>query len=265
MDPRPQREIYIGISLAIFTTLIWSGNFVVARAAYRQIPPVSLAFYRWLSATVIILPFGFQKVIAEKTVLLKNASYIFWTALTGIGLFNTCIYVAGHYSPAINLALIGTTSSPIMAVVLARIFLKENVTWIRIFGLAICISGILLLMGKGSLHPVTFFIRRYLDITWSILLCHIQCPGKEKAFRYFSACFCLHYFYYRHMYHISFFFGGEIPFFAGAMEQQFVSYHPLSRPRQFCYFLFVLECGHCKAWGGTYSIVRQPDPDFQQY
>ncbi len=154
MNPKPRKEIYIGIGLAVLATIIWSGNFVIARSAHKQIPPVSLAFYRWLCATIIILPFGFQKIFIEKKILLNNKLYLFFAALTGIALFNTCVYVAGHYSSAINLALIGTTSSPIMAVILARIFLKEKISWLRLVGLAICISGILLLMGKGSFRQI---------------------------------------------------------------------------------------------------------------
>ncbi|HLK30610.1 MAG TPA: DMT family transporter [Puia sp.] len=168
MNPKPQRGVYIGILLAVLTTLIWSGNFVVARSAREQVPPISLAFYRWLCATIIILPFGFRKIIAEKEILLKNKWYLLFAALTGIALFNTCVYVAGHYSSAINLALIGTTSSPIMAVILARIFLKEKITWLRILGLAICISGILLLMGKGSFTEIINF-RFSLGDVWVLL------------------------------------------------------------------------------------------------
>src|ERR1017187_6974698 len=126
MNLKPaNRNIYIGVLLSVFATLIWSGNFIVARAAFKLMPPVTMAFYRWLTATVIILPFGFKKAVAEKKTLLGNKSYLFWASLTGIALFNTCVYVAGHYSPAINLALVGTTASPIMAVILARVFLKE--------------------------------------------------------------------------------------------------------------------------------------------
>ena len=168
MNHASRQSIYLGISLAVLTTLIWSGNFVVARAAYKQIPPVSLAFYRWFSATLIILPFGFKKILASKAILQKNKWYLFWTALTGIGLFNTCIYVAGHYSPAINLALIGTTSSPIIAVILARIFLKEEITWIRVIGIAVCISGILYLMGKGSFRQI-LLLRFSVGDLWVIL------------------------------------------------------------------------------------------------
>jgi drug/metabolite transporter (DMT)-like permease len=64
------------------------------------------------------------------------------------------VYVAGHYSSAINLALIGTTSSPIMAVILARIFLKEKITSLRVIGLLLCIFGILYLMGQGNLRHI---------------------------------------------------------------------------------------------------------------
>ncbi len=154
MNPKPQRAIYIGISLAVLTTLIWSGNFVVARSAHKLVPPIGLAFYRWLCATIIILPFGFKKIIIEKKILLDNKLYLFFAALTGITLFNTCVYVAGHYSSAINLALIGTTSSPIMAVILARIFLKEKITWLRVLGLLLCIFGILYLMGQGNFRHI---------------------------------------------------------------------------------------------------------------
>jgi drug/metabolite transporter (DMT)-like permease len=65
-------------------------------------------------------------------------------------LFNTFVYIAGHYTTAINLALIGTTSSPIMSIIMARIFLKERVGWMRLAGMFICIAGILFLLSRGD-------------------------------------------------------------------------------------------------------------------
>jgi drug/metabolite transporter (DMT)-like permease len=168
MNPKSQKAIYTGILLAVLATLIWSGNFIVARAAFKLMPPVTMAFYRWLTATIIILPFGFKQVIEEKKILLENKRYLFWSAVTGITLFNTCVYVAGHYSSALNLALIGTTSSPVMAVILARIFLKEKITWLRVAGLALCISGILFLMGKGSFKQI-ILLRFSIGDVWVLL------------------------------------------------------------------------------------------------
>jgi drug/metabolite transporter (DMT)-like permease len=150
-------KIYAGIGLAILATLIWSGNFVVARGVFRQIPPISLAFFRWLTAVLFLAPFALQRFAKDWKIFKKNFPYLFWTALTGIALFNTFVYIAGHYSTAINMAIIGTTSSPIMAIVLAAIFLKERITFLRLLGVLVCISGILLLISKGSWQVLTGF------------------------------------------------------------------------------------------------------------
>lgn len=139
-----------GIALAVLATLIWSGNFIVARAVYKEISPIQLAFYRWATATLLLFPFALKVCIAEWPQLKKHLPYLFWISLTGISLFNTFVYIAGHYTSAINLALIGTTSSPVFANILARIFLKEKFGIAKISGMLICIAGILVLLSKGN-------------------------------------------------------------------------------------------------------------------
>ncbi len=157
MTNHPKKDIYLGITLAIIATIIWSGNFIISRGVNQQIGPVSLAFYRWLTATVIIAPFAWKKFTAEKKKISANWKYLGWVALTGITLFNTFVYVAGHYTTAINMALIGTTSSPIFATIMAVVFLKEKMNMYRIIGMLICISGILLLISRGSLQVLASF------------------------------------------------------------------------------------------------------------
>lgn len=152
-----KKELFIGISLAVLATIIWSGNFVVARGVIKQIPPVGLAFYRWATASLILLPFAWKRFRAEKDVLLQHKSYLFWTALTGVTLFNTFVYIAGHHSPAINLALIGTTSSPVFSIVLAAIFLKERINAWRVVGVLLCLTGILYLLSQGSWERLKTF------------------------------------------------------------------------------------------------------------
>lgn len=141
-----------GIALAVLATLIWSGNFIVARGVHKEITPVQLAFYRWGTATILLFPFALKTCIAEWPQLKKHLPYLFWISLTGISLFNTLVYIAGHYTSAINLALIGTTSSPVFANILARIFLKEKLGVAKISGMLICIVGILVLLSKGNLQ-----------------------------------------------------------------------------------------------------------------
>lgn len=156
--------------LAVVATIIWSGNFVVAGGITKEIPPVSLAFYRWLTATIIIAPFAIRQLIREKSVLHTKWKYLVWISLFGITVYNTLIYVAGHTLSVsvINLALIGTTSSPVMSIILAALFLKETIKPLRVIGLLICITGILLLLSKGSWQKLAHF--HFTEGDWWILL-----------------------------------------------------------------------------------------------
>src|SRR5215216_3750282 len=47
---------------AILAAILWSGNFIAARALHQNISPVSLAFFRWLIATVLILPIAWKQL-----------------------------------------------------------------------------------------------------------------------------------------------------------------------------------------------------------
>jgi drug/metabolite transporter (DMT)-like permease len=148
---------YIGILLATIAAIIWAGNFVIARGVNQQIPPITLAFFRWSLATLLMLPIAFNKFRSELHILKKHKSYLFWVALSGITLFNTCLYISGHYTTAINMALISTTSSPIFATTLAILFIGERINKYRLMGMMVCLSGVLLLISNGSFQTLLSF------------------------------------------------------------------------------------------------------------
>lgn len=151
------RKMYKGVGLTLLAVLIWSGNFIVARGVFRQIPPVSLAFYRWCLATILIFPFVLTSVRADWAVIKRSGLYLFGASLTGIAFFNTFVYIGAHYTTAINLSLIGTTSSPIFAVILARIFLKEKIGPWKLVGMILCVCGVLYLLSAGNLRNLVEF------------------------------------------------------------------------------------------------------------
>ena len=152
MTDLPVKKTYTGVSLAVLAAFIWSGNFIVAKAVNKEIPPISLNFYRWLTASLIILPFAWNKFKREWPIVKRSWQYLFLISLAGVALFNTFVYIGAHYTSAINLALIGTTSSPIMSVLFARIFLKEKVGLLKLIGMILCIIGVLYLLSRGDYH-----------------------------------------------------------------------------------------------------------------
>jgi drug/metabolite transporter (DMT)-like permease len=157
MSSPSRKSIYTGIGLALLAVVLWSGNFIIARGAAEEMRPVSLAFFRWMIATLLIFPFAISSFKGEWPVIKRSWSYLALVGLTGISLFNTFVYVGAHFTTAINLALIGTTSSPIFAIILARIFLKENIGWPKLIGMLLCIAGVLFLIAKGNLENLVHF------------------------------------------------------------------------------------------------------------
>jgi drug/metabolite transporter (DMT)-like permease len=168
MQQTGKRNLYIGVLLAVIATIIWSGNFIIARGISSQMPPFSINFYRWMLGTLFIFPFAIKTFLAEKERVLKHWKYFVFVALTCIVFFNSFVYIAGHYTSAINMALIGTTTSPVFTIMLSAIFLRESVPRLRMAGLAICIFGILVLLSNGSLDHLLAF--RFSPGDWWILL-----------------------------------------------------------------------------------------------
>jgi len=108
----------------VLAVIIWSGNFIAARGVVKQIPPISLAFYRWLTASVIICPMAIKQFKTEWPVVKRCGGYLFWVSLFGVALFNTFLYAGAYHTSATNLALTSTTTSPIIAINTCPYFFK---------------------------------------------------------------------------------------------------------------------------------------------
>ena len=145
-----RQQTLSGYLCALTATAIWSGNFIVACGLSEIIPPVTLAFWRWVVAVIVFLPFALKPLIAERQQLLKNIRYLSVTALLGVTVFNTLIYIAGHTTSALNLSLIAITF-PIFIIILSRMLYKEKITANKMLGIVLVTGGIVLLITKGDL------------------------------------------------------------------------------------------------------------------
>jgi drug/metabolite transporter (DMT)-like permease len=139
-----------GYLLVVAATVIWSGNFVVARALTDTVPPVTLAFLRWLIAVLVLLPFAIRIGARNGRMVLNHLGYLCLMGFLGVTMFNTLVYIAAYSSEAFNLSVI-SVSSPAFVLIFARIFLGERFTLRRIVGLVMATFGVLLLLTRGQL------------------------------------------------------------------------------------------------------------------
>jgi drug/metabolite transporter (DMT)-like permease len=158
-----------GALFALLATLLWSVNMVIASGIKGHIPPVGLAFWRWTIACIVLAPFTLKSAIENWTIIKKNIRYLMLTAVLGITIFNTLIYFAGKTTSAVNLSLIAI-SIPLFIVVLSRIIFKEKVSNMKIVGIATIITGVLVLITKGSLKALL-----HINFTIGDLLMLVAC------------------------------------------------------------------------------------------
>ena len=166
-----------GVLFALLATLLWSVNMVIASGIKGHIPPIGLAFWRWAIACIVLAPFALKSSIENWKIIKKNIQYLMLTAVLGITIFNTLIYFAGKTTSAVNLSLIAI-SIPLFIVAISRIAFKEKVSNTKLMGIAIIITGVLVLITKGSLQAL-------LHINFSIgdLLMLVAC--------FFFACYTI--------------------------------------------------------------------------
>ena len=87
--------------LLVLTTLFWSGNFIVGKAASGyEIPPFSLNFYRWLFAGLILLPFTFNEMLKKKSYILIYFGFFIILGFTSINIFNSSFFFRSFSYPS---------------------------------------------------------------------------------------------------------------------------------------------------------------------
>ena len=127
-----------------------ASNIIVARGGVEYVPPVSLAFWRWLTVFIILIPFFFKEIIKKKAQLKKESFKLFFLGLTGCGICGAFPFIAGMSTTMANMGII-YTSSPIFIIVMSFLFFKDRISLPRIIGLILCLSGVLIIICKGDL------------------------------------------------------------------------------------------------------------------
>tara|TARA_B100001094_G_scaffold298887_1_gene323128 strand:+ start:364 stop:1251 length:888 start_codon:yes stop_codon:yes gene_type:complete len=134
--------------MLVLATLFWAGNFIVGKVAFvENIPPMSLAFFRWSLVWLILLPFTYKDILRFKEIIIKNLPLLFFLALTSVGLFNSFTYLALVYTQVINASLFNT-AIPAMIILLCFLLKIEKTNQFQIMGLVISVIGILSIITK---------------------------------------------------------------------------------------------------------------------
>lgn len=134
------KHLSIKVSLAISVTIIlWASAFVGIRAALPDYPPIELAAFRYIVASVVLIPFAYYRKI--KLPKSEDIVCIAFTAFFGFTLYNIVLNYGEQLVTAASACFIVNGGNLITAI-LGALVLKEQVTPATWLGMIVSLFGI---------------------------------------------------------------------------------------------------------------------------
>lgn len=139
----------------VATLLLWTGNWIVARAVREEIAPGIATVGRLVIVLAILLPFAF-KGLARKLPFLSRKEWLVLAALglAGGGVHHGLQWLGLHFTTATSATLYLSTS-PIFILLMAMP-LGERVGPVQWLGVAVSFAGVALIATQGELGLLSF-------------------------------------------------------------------------------------------------------------
>jgi len=135
-------------ALLIIPPLLWAGNAIVGRMIAELIPPLTLNFFRWALAFVLLLPLA-RSVLRRSSPLWAHWKHYAVLGLLGVGCYNSLLYLALQTSTPINVTLVGS-SMPVFMLLVGALFFKQTVRKRQMAGALLSILGVLVVLCRGD-------------------------------------------------------------------------------------------------------------------
>lgn len=136
--------------LLIFSVpALWAVNYVIARKAPGVIEPYTLALGRWLLAGVVLGWLARRELWRQRQTLAADWPQFLVLGSLGMLICGAWVYIAGHSTSAMNIALI-YSASPVLIMVASAVWLHERMAWQQMLGAALAGAGVLHVVFKGQ-------------------------------------------------------------------------------------------------------------------
>ena len=144
-------KFFIAAIYLVCATLFWAGNFIVGKtASINEIPPISLNFYRWLVAWLILLPFTFRELIKKKNYILNNIGFFIVLGITAVTIFNSALFYSLKFTQVISGVLMISTV-PVMIIFISSLLKIEKTNFFQIIGVGFSLTGVLFIITKADI------------------------------------------------------------------------------------------------------------------
>lgn len=145
----PNRAVLFATLLLFIAPALFASNMLVARSTYELIPPIALAFWRWLVTLLLLLPFIAGTLWRQRQAIRREWADLVFLGALGMGVCGAFVYIGAATTSATNIGLI-YAASPVLIILLARWLYGEAVSPRQIAGVALSLCGVLGIICKGD-------------------------------------------------------------------------------------------------------------------
>jgi drug/metabolite transporter (DMT)-like permease len=110
---------------------------------------VSLNFWRWTLAAVILAPFALPALVAQRAVLRRHAGILLLLSFFGVALFQSLVYLGLRTTTAVNAVLLNS-SLPLFILGCSWAIERERGTRRQVAGMLVSLAGILVILSRGE-------------------------------------------------------------------------------------------------------------------
>jgi drug/metabolite transporter (DMT)-like permease len=146
MSTLPRPRVY---AMLLLVLLLWAGNSIVGRAVRDDIPPFSLALFRWTGALILLLPFAWRRIVQDWPVIRARWPVILLLGACGVGAFNALLYSGLRETTATN-ALLIQAAIPMLVLAFDFAFFRERPTLAQVAGVTIAAIGALAIVFEAD-------------------------------------------------------------------------------------------------------------------
>jgi drug/metabolite transporter (DMT)-like permease len=145
----PASRVRLAHILIFVAPALWGVNYLVARSAPGVIEANALAFGRWLIAGLLLALITLPELAKHRALIVSEWRRTLLLGALGMYICGAWVYIGGHTTSATNIALIYAIS-PVLIALFSALVLRESVSRVQMFGIALALAGVLHVILKGQ-------------------------------------------------------------------------------------------------------------------
>jgi len=122
---------------------------VLGRGVHTIIPPVSLNFWRWTTAFVILLAFAHRHLFRQREFIRRHWKILCILGALSVVCYNTLIYMALNHNTVSNTILINSMT-PVFILIVSWIAFRDKISWQQALGGFISFIGLAWILARGN-------------------------------------------------------------------------------------------------------------------